>query len=380
MRFKVATALAVLGMTTLVGWSPLRAADVEEQQKINTAVEALTRMQNVNLDEKPAVKAAVQRVLEKTRGTPQFVKLVQHFKLRDQNDGLVQVAINNPRDESGVQAIRMVLASGGREPVSKALATTNLADAVRLVEVLGNAKDKQVLPLFEPLVTDEQKNIEVRRAAVRALAQTHDGAAALLAIARQDKLPENLKFIASSELNGARWPEIKTEAAKVLPLPAGQNAQPLPPITELAKMTGDAARGAEIYRRETTMCINCHQVRGEGRDVGPALTEIGSKLPKEALYEAILDPNAGVSFGFEAWQVQLKSGDEAYGLKVSETPSEVAIKDVGGIVTRYKKSEIASMQQTKTSIMPSGLQQTLSTQEFVDLIEYLASLKKASGQ
>ena len=27
-----------------------------QQQKINTAVEALTRMENVNLDEKPAVK------------------------------------------------------------------------------------------------------------------------------------------------------------------------------------------------------------------------------------------------------------------------------------------------------------------------------------
>jgi putative heme-binding domain-containing protein len=120
-------------------------------------------------------------------------------------------------------------------------------------------------------------------------------------------------------------------------------------------------------------------VRSEGRDVGPALTEIGSKLAKEALFEAILDPNAGISFGFEAWQVELKSGDEAYGLKASETADELAIKDTAGIVTRHKKSNVASMQQMKTSIMPSGLQQTITVQELVDLVEYLASLKKPAG-
>jgi putative heme-binding domain-containing protein len=195
-------------------------------------------------------------------------------------------------------------------------------------------------------------------------------------LARQDKLPENLKFIAASELNAARWPEIKSEASKILPLPAGQNSEPLPPLGELVKMKGDAAKGADIFRRETTGCIKCHQVRGEGREVGPALSEIGTKLPKEALIEAILDPSAGISFGFEAWQLQLKSGDDIYGIKASETPEEIAIKDANSIITRYKKSELASAQQSKTSIMPSGLQQTMTTQEFVDLVEYLASLKK----
>jgi putative heme-binding domain-containing protein len=162
-----------------------------------------------------------------------------------------------------------------------------------------------------------------------------------------------------------------------LPLPAGQNAQPLPPVSELKKMKGDATLGAAIFRRENVSCIKCHQVKTEGRDVGPALTEIGNKLTKEAMLEAILDPSAGISFGFEAWQVQLKSGDDAYGLKVNETPEEVAIKDINGIVTRYKKSEIAAMQQSKTSIMPTGLQMTMSTQELVDLLEYLSSLRKA---
>lgn len=370
MRWELAIIISLLAGAT---W----AATPEEQAAINTRVEALTRLQNVNLEEKPAIKGAVLKVLEQTRGTPNFVKLVQHFQLSGQNAGLIEAAVNNPKDESGVAAIRMVLASRDVKSIQEALGTTNVADAVRLIDVLGNSKVRQTVTLFEPLLLDDKKNIEVRRAAVRALAQTPEGANRLLALAKQDKLPEQLKFLAASELNVSHWPEIKNEAAKVLPLPAGQNAQPLPPISALVSMKGDAARGAEVYRRETVACINCHQVRSEGREVGPALTEIGSKLTKEAMYEAILDPSAGISFGFEAWQAQLKSGDEAYGIKASDTPEEVALKDMNGIVTRYKKSEIAGLQQSKMSIMPAGLQQSMTTQELVDLVEYLSSLKKA---
>lgn len=350
-----------------------RAAETEEQARTNLAVESLTKLENTNLEEKPAIKAAVNRVLEKTRGTANFVRLVQHFQLTNQNAGLLEVAAANPAEESGVAAMRLVLANKDWAAVRSGLQTTN---AARVIEALGNARDKQAAPLLEPMVTDETGPVENRRAAVRALALTQTGAASLLALARQEKLPDNLKFIAATALSAATWPEIKAEAAKLLPLPAGQNAQPLPAVSELVKIKGDAVRGAEIFRRENAGCIRCHQVRGEGREVGPALSEIGTKLPKEALLEAILDPSAGISFGFEAWQLALKSGDDAYGLKVSETPGEVAIKDINGIITRYKRSEIASMQQSKLSIMPTGLQQTMTTQELVDLVEYLSSLKK----
>jgi putative heme-binding domain-containing protein len=83
-----------------------------------------------------------------------------------------------------------------------------------------------------------------------------------------------------------------------------------------------------------------------------------------------------VSFGYEAFSFTLKNGDEAYGLIVSETGDEVTLKNVGGIVTKYTKTYIESRQQSKLSIMPAGLQAGMTTQEFVDLIEYLATLKK----
>src|SRR5262249_19327562 len=152
-------------------------------------------------------------------------------------------------------------------------------------------------------------------------------------------------------------------------------------ISELMRLKGDPVKGAAVFRRDTTTaCIKCHQVNGEGIDFGPNLSEIGTKLGKDALFEAILDPSAGISFGFEAWQITLKDGNEAYGLIVSETADELALKTAGAIVTRYPKTEIKSRTQGKLSIMPAGLQATMSRQDLVDLVEYLSQLKKVNDR
>ncbi len=144
-------------------------------------------------------------------------------------------------------------------------------------------------------------------------------------------------------------------------------------------MKGDAGRGAEVFALADVACINCHQVNSKGIDFGPRLSEIGTKLAKEALYESIIDPSAGISFGYEGWQIQLKNGDEALGLIVSETNDELAVKTQNGIVTRYKKSELEKRTKMNISIMPAGLQQAMSVQDLVDLVEYLTTLKNASN-
>jgi putative heme-binding domain-containing protein len=181
--------------------------------------------------------------------------------------------------------------------------------------------------------------------------------------------------MAASELSVVPWPELQKRARELLPLPVMQNAQSLAPVAELIERKGSTGRGEGIFNSAVAGCANCHQVNGKGIDFGPNLSEIGSKLAKEALYESILDPNAGISFGFEAWTVELKSGDELYGLIVSETPESVAIKTTGGIITKCRPNEIVRREKGTLSVMPAGLQQNMSTQDLVDLVEYLASLK-----
>jgi putative heme-binding domain-containing protein len=347
-----------------------------EKDRAALAVEALSRLQGVDLNQNPKIKEAVLKVLERTRGTANFVKLVQQFKLSDQDSGLLEVAIQNPANETGVEAVRLLVGNKAFPLLQAALEGTNIPIATKVAEALGHTGKNESARLLLPLLTNPKRDAGLRKQALRSLAQISEGAAGVLSLAREQKLPEDLKLTASSELNAVRWPELRAMAALLLPLPQGRNAQPLPPVSELLRMKGDPANGAKVFSNPAVSCISCHQIKGQGVDFGPNLSEIGTKLGKDALYESILEPSAGISFGFEAWQLQLKSGDEAYGLIVSETAEELALKAVGGIVTRYKKSEITQREQSKLSIMPVGLQQAMTTQELVDLVEYLFALKK----
>jgi len=330
-------------------------------------IEALSRLKGVDLEANPALKGAVLKVLEKTKGTPQFVEIVRDFNLSGRTKELADFAAKHPSDSAGVEALRMAFAESGAaalQPVSTGL-----------IEAMGNSAEKQFVPILAPIVEDGNQPVENRKMAVKALAQTEDGAAHLLKLASEDKLDSALKFAAMAALNSARWPGIKAEAAKVLPLPQARNA-PLPPVSELVKLKGDPTNGAKVFRKPEVNCIGCHRIDSEGVDFGPALSEIGTKLAKEAIYEAILDPSSGIAFGFEGWEIELKNGDEAAGIITSETADEVAVKTPTGISTHYKKADIAKRTKSSLSMMPSGLQQAMSQQDLVDLVEYLSGLKK----
>jgi len=350
-------------------------ADSTDNTRKAINIEALSRLKGMDLEANPAVKNVVLKILEQVRGTPQFVEIVRDFNIKGQTPELLEIATKDPAGPSGAEAMRLVLQEPDQTGLRSALDQTNAAP---IAEALGNTGEKQIVPLLEPLVTNSTCTLATRKQAVQALAKVREGAEALLELARAQNIPADLRLTAASELNNARWDPIKTEAAQVLPLPKSQNAHPLPPISELIKLRGDPGKGAQVFRRETVGCIKCHQVNGEGVDFGPNLSEIGSKLARDAIYESILDPSAGIAFGFEAWHIELKNGDDALGLIVSDTSDEIALKSVGGIVTRYKKADIASWVRQKLSIMPAGLEQTMSSDDLVNLVEYLVSLKKAA--
>ena len=112
-----------------------------------------------------------------------------------------------------------------------------------------------------------------------------------------------------------------------------------------------------------------------GVDFAPALSEVGSKLPKEAIFDAIINPNAGISMGFETTQLETKDGG-ATGIVRSETADELVLALPAGATVKIARNQITKREKLTTSMMPSGLIQALSQQDLVDLVEYLASLKK----
>jgi putative membrane-bound dehydrogenase-like protein len=336
--------------------------------------EVVSRLDRGDFDANPTVKTAVLGALDSMRGAD-FVNTVRDFHLTGQNAPLLAIAVQHPAEEFGVEAMRLVLDSGDLSQIHDLLDSTNAAVS-GAAEAMGNTRENDFAPLLLPLVTAVDRDTAVRKQAVRALSQTQPGASDLLQLARDGKLPSDVKFTATTVLNQVRWPELKAQAAQLLPLPKGRNTETLPPVNELLRRRANVANGATVFARQETGCMTCHRVNDKGTDLGPALSEIGDKLAKDAIYEAILDPSASIAFGYDAWEITLKSGDEAGGIIISETEDELMIKDAKAIATRIKKHDIASRRKLKTSLMPVGLQQTMSTQDLVDLVGYLASLRK----
>ena len=146
----------------------------------------------------------------------------------------------------------------------------------------------------------------------------------------------------------------------------------MPEISEMVGMKGDVVKGSELFK---TFCGICHQVKNEGVDFGPKLSAIGSKLSKEGQYLAILNPDAGINFGYEGWKVQTKNGSTYIGIITSTTDKELVLKMAGGTIQSIKIKDILSKTQMPNSLMPSGFNETLNKEELVNVVEYLMSLK-----
>ena len=120
----------------------------------------------------------------------------------------------------------------------------------------------------------------------------------------------------------------------------------------------------------------CHVAQGAGIDFGPALSEIGDKLPKAGLYMAILDPSAGVAFGYEGYDIRTRDGQQLMGYIASETDTELVVKMIGGIERRVPKSSVVERKRMESSLMPHGLERTMTEAELVHLVEYLSTLRR----
>jgi putative membrane-bound dehydrogenase-like protein len=334
--------------------------------------EALRRIKNLDTQRYAGLLA---KTLDRCRGTPAFVELVERFSVAARYGELLALAQKQPDDELGVAAIRVLLAKQQRELLERGLNQDDEKLAAVTARALANSADGRTVSLLRGFLDDARRPLEVRRQAVRGLAKTKPGADEIIRLAAAKKLDPSLHTAAAFELHVAPWNDVKEQAKKLFPVPEARDKQVLPPISELVKMKGDVARGAKVYATTGT-CAKCHKVNGEGKEVGPDLSAIGAKLSREAFFESILYPSAGISHNYETHNVQLDSGTTVVGILISQTADSLTIVPEDGIRRTYKKSEVERMEKTKLSLMPADLQKLMSAQDLVDVVDYMMTLKK----
>src|SRR5206468_11003424 len=123
---------------------------------------------------------------------------------------------------------------------------------------------------------------------------------------------------------------------------------------------GDAKLGAEVFRRPQLGCMACHSVNGEGGNIGPDLSALGTAQPVEFIIGAILDPQKEVKEGYMSLSVLTKEGEEYQGRQIRETGDELVLRDVlQNKEVRLRRDTIKEKKQTG-SVMPDGLADTLT--------------------
>ena len=152
-------------------------------------------------------------------------------------------------------------------------------------------------------------------------------------------------------------------------------------VRQLAKIKGGKApKGKVIFKR---ICSSCHVVDNEGSKFGPDLDGVASRYTREHIIKHVLWPNEEIAKGFETVQVLTLDGKVLNGFVIEETDSKislgVATDDGKGKQVEIDKEEIDEQKSMKSSSMPEGLVATIAPAEFLDLMQYLASLKEPGG-
>ncbi|WP_276368517.1 PVC-type heme-binding CxxCH protein [Chryseolinea sp. H1M3-3] len=348
-------------------------ADLLQQTEGSKVLYALKHMEPTKLRMTAPVKTALNKVLEEHRGKIEFVELVTSFKLQDRSGDLLQLALQYPDSTVGKESAKTLLDWNKVDLIQNALNSTNKDVVQAMIKSLWpHMYNAKAISLMEGVMMDSAKNIDLRKLAVKTFGGPWQAEDRLLVLAKESKIPSELHTAAGGVFQTAWRALLKEEAAKYLKIPGSKEGAPLPSVSVLVDKKGDQANGKTVFQ---SVCGNCHQVKGEGVNFGPDLSEIGSKLSKEALYTSILFPDQGISFGFEGYRLQLNDGSTAVGKIVSETADKVELQYMNNQQS-VEKANVTSRTKLESSLMPSDLQSAMSEQDLIDLVSYLETLRK----
>jgi putative heme-binding domain-containing protein len=163
-------------------------------------------------------------------------------------------------------------------------------------------------------------------------------------------------------------PDIREQARKLLQdsLPADRR-RVLRRYQAALKRRGDTRRGKVVFRKN---CATCHRVAGIGVAVGPEISDTLGKTPAQILND-ILDPNAAIDSNYINYLITTKDGKVLTGIIAAETASSLTLKRAENQTDVVLRQDIDDIQSTGKSLMPEGLEKTISVEDMADLLTFL---------
>jgi putative heme-binding domain-containing protein len=356
-----------------IAWGADTPRDLARRDRL--VVEAAIRLDGIDVNGNPKLKEAVRRHVDGLKDDAAFLKIVKQLNLEGMEDRLIGIALASGQSTLAVQAIDLAIKQRAMPKIRVLVQSSSQADQARaLVKVLALSDRKDVGKLLADTLEVPNLDPQIRIDAALGLARNLDGQKLLIDLAQRKTLPAESRAVVGSSLRSSTHEEIKSAAQDLFP--ALKTAQsPLPGVQEMVKRKGNVEAGKQVFQGAAT-CSQCHMVAGQGKNVGPDLTEIGGKLSREAMYVSILEPSAGISHNYETYSALLEDDSVVQGLLVSQTDLAITIKDAKGIERTIPRKEVRELKKIEKSLMPDNLLETMTEEALVDLVEYLMTLRK----
>jgi putative heme-binding domain-containing protein len=228
---------------------------------------------------------------------------------------------------------------------------------------LATMKVKMQKMLDEGLPADERKWNTYDMAA------DSIGGQMLLGLAAEKKLPALVLPVVEEKIFDNPDITVRSQASNYF---KRKGVNKVFPLENIAKLSGDEMTGKQVFIKN---CATCHKAGNEGKEIGPNLTAIKNKFDRHALLDAIINPNAGMVFGYEAWLVTTKQGESVYGFLLSDNKQTIVLKDINGQKHVIAVNTISKKEKQAKSLMPEPVTMGLSEKDLSDVAAFLLQLK-----
>lgn len=273
----------------------------------------------------------------------------------------------------------------------------------QLLKSLAERNDPANFKTFAAFITDDGAPLRLRKEAVDALGTSGDRGAVQELIASYPKLSPELKpavinalardktaasamldaieakTIPVGDINPNQVRQIngfgdKSLADRVTKLVGAVKTERDPARVQVVEKMRESLRhheGNELTGQAvfTRICAQCHTIYGKGGSVGPDLTGVGREN-LDAILTNVLDPNLVIGASYFINIAKMTNGTVASGVLVEQSDSRVVLKD-GTKTYTLNRANVKELVQQKVSMMPEGLENTMSEQDFADLVAFL---------
>lgn len=232
-----------------------------------------------------------------------------------------------------------------------------------------------MVKLLEEVV--QTKSVEERQAALTTLgglpaADTKLTFEKFLTLLENKKLPVEVNLELGDAITATNSPELKQRFQAIN---SKSSSDTLQASYAGALLGGNEDRGEWIfYSHQAAQCVRCHSLGDYGGNAGPRLNGVATRLTRQQLLEALINPDARIAPGFGTVSLELSNGKKINGILQEESTEWLKLKIGDKPDTTIMKKAVVVRKEGASSMPPMRL--LLSKKEIRDVVSFLSKLKE----